>query len=83
LRVIEFRFQPIAANSVAPGGACVLNSFEDISAFILDRVNLALRARVHWLAVHRDLIQARFGARRAEVHKAMRQALLVEGWLTP
>lgn len=82
-RAFDFSFQPIAVNNTAPGGACVLSSFDDIGAFILNRVDLSLGLRAHWSAVRRDLIQARFGARRAEVHRAMREALLAEGWLAP
>jgi hypothetical protein len=76
-----FRFQPIAVNAKAPGGACVLRTFDDINAFILNKVDVQRRLTPHWLDVRLDLPQARFGARRAEAHQAMRDALMEEGWL--
>jgi hypothetical protein len=76
-----FRFQPIAVNASAPGGACVLRTFDDVGAFILTKVDVPSRLAPHWVAVHQDLVQARFGARRAEAHQAMRDALTEEGWL--
>jgi hypothetical protein len=76
-----FRFQPIAVNANAPGGARVLRTFDDIGAFIMAQVELPRRLAPHWVAVRQDLPQARFGARRAEVHQAMRDALMQEGWL--
>jgi hypothetical protein len=33
----EFIFEPIEVNSTAPGGACVLRTFDDVGAFILMR----------------------------------------------
>jgi hypothetical protein len=48
---------------------------------ILNNVDIKSRLSGHWQAVRQDLMQARFGARRAEVHGAMRHALFVEGWL--
>jgi hypothetical protein len=77
----QFNFEPIMVNSSAPGGACVLRTFDDIRAFILLNADIPRRLSPHWQAVRQDLIQARFGARRAEVHAAMRDALSVEGWL--
>jgi hypothetical protein len=77
----EFNFDPIEVNSAAPGGACTLRTFDEIGAFILSAVELPRRLSPHWNAVRRDLVQARFGARRAEVHQAMREALAAEGWL--
>jgi hypothetical protein len=77
----EFNFDPIDVSSAAPGGACTLRTFEDIGAFILNAVELPRRLSLHWNAVRRDLVQARFGAKRAEVHQAMRNALAAEGWL--
>jgi hypothetical protein len=44
-------------------------------------VDIPRRKAAHWVAVRQDLLQARFGARRAEVHQAMRDALMEEGWL--
>jgi len=44
-------------------------------------VDLQRRQTGYWQIVRRDLMQARFGARRAEVHAAMREALAAEGWL--
>jgi hypothetical protein len=76
-----FKFQPIGVNEAAPGGPCVLRTFDDIGVFILNKVDIKLRLVPHWAAIRRDLIQARFGSRRAEVHEAMRQALAIEGWL--
>jgi hypothetical protein len=76
-----FIFEPISVNASAPGGACVLRTFGDIGAFMLNAVDLPRRLSPHWNVVRRDLVQARFGARRAEVHQAMRDALAAEGWL--
>ena len=48
----------------------------------VDRVvDIPRRLSPHWVGVHQDLSQARFGARRAEVHQAMLEALSEEGWL--
>ena len=77
----EFSFEPIRVNSNAPGGACVLRTFDDVGAFILTQVDVPRCQSRHWQAVRQDLSQARFGARRAEVHRAMRDALAEEGWL--
>jgi hypothetical protein len=77
----EFNFEPIDVSSAAPGGACTLRTFDEIGAFILNAVEIPRRLSPHWNAVRRDLVQARFGARRAEVHHAMREALAAEGWL--
>ena len=77
----EFKFEPIKVNSTAPGGACVLRTFDDVGAFILLNVGVSRRKSQCWQAVRQDLSQARFGARRAEVHKAIRDALAEEGWL--
>jgi hypothetical protein len=77
----DFVFEPIRVNEHAPGGACVLQTFGDVGAFILTKVDITRRLAPHWVAVRRDLIQARFGARCAVVHQAMRDALLAEGWL--
>jgi hypothetical protein len=78
----EFKFEPIEVNSNAPGGACVLRTFDDIGAFILTNVDLQRRQTGYWRVVRTDLMQARFGARRAEVHAAARDALAQEGWLS-
>jgi hypothetical protein len=77
----EFKFEPIEINSSAPKGAGIIRTFDDIGAFILDCVMSPRGVAEHWQMVRRDLVQARFGARRAEVHAAMRYALAVEGWL--
>ena len=77
----EFNFEPIIVNSSAPGGAYTLRTFDDIGTFILNRVDVPCRLSGHWQAVRQDLPQARFGARRAQVHAAMRDALAAEGWL--
>jgi hypothetical protein len=77
----EFKFEPIEVNSNAPMGGRVIRTFDDIGAFMLQSVELPRRLAGHWQVVRRDLAQARFGARRAEVHAAMRAALKVEGWL--
>jgi hypothetical protein len=76
-----FVFEPIHSNPNATGGACVLRTFADVGAFILIAVNPPRRLSPHWNTVRADLVQARFGARRAEVHQAMRDALAAEGWL--
>jgi len=76
-----FRFQPIAVNANAPRGACILRTFDDIGEFILTNVEHQRGLAPHWIAVRQDLLQARYGARRAEVHQAMRDALMEEGWL--
>jgi hypothetical protein len=78
----EFRFEPIRVNASAPGGECVLRTFDDVGAFILIQVDVPRRKLPRWQAVRQDLAQARFGARRAEVHSAMRNALAEEGWLS-
>jgi hypothetical protein len=77
----EFKFEPIEVNSTAPGGATILRTFHDIGAFILNRVDIPRRLSPYWHAVRQDLAQARFGARREELHAAMRHALAAEGWL--
>jgi hypothetical protein len=76
----QFIFEPIEVNSSAPGGACILRTFDDVGAFI-NNVDTKNRRSGHWQAVLQDLVQARFGARRAQAHGAMRHALFVEGWL--
>jgi hypothetical protein len=76
-----FVFEPIHVNANAPGGACVLTTFADVGAFILIAVDAPHRLSPYWNAVRGDLVQARFGARRAEGHQAMREALAAEGWL--
>ena len=78
----EFRFEPIWVNASAPGGECVLRTFDDVGAFILNNVDVLRRRSPCWQAVRQDLAQARFGARRAEAHSAMRMALFEEGWLS-
>ena len=78
-----FRFEPIAVNANAPKGACILHTFDDITAFILANVDQQRGMAPRWMGVRRDLLQARYGARRAEVHQAMRDALMEEGWLSP
>jgi hypothetical protein len=77
----DFLFEPINVNSSAPRGECVLRTFDDIGAFILINVNVQRRQMGLWQAVRQDLAQARFGARRAQVHAATRDALSAEGWL--
>jgi hypothetical protein len=78
----DFKFEPIKVNSNAPNGGRIIRTFDDIGAFMLESVELPRRLAGHWQVVRRDLAQARFGARRAEVHAAMRAALAAEGWLT-
>jgi hypothetical protein len=75
-----FRFEPIKVNSIAPGGERVVRTFDDITAFA-DALDTARRQSIRWQAVSANVPQARFGARRAEVHQAMRDALAAEGWL--
>jgi hypothetical protein len=77
----EFNFEPIEVNSSAPKGACVIRNFDDIGIFILNCVELPRRLAGHWQVVRKDLVQARVGARRAEVHAATRDALAAENWL--
>jgi hypothetical protein len=77
----EFSFEPIVVNANAPGGERVLRTFADVGVFMSIEVNIPRRTSPHWQAVRRDLPQARFGARQAEVHKALRLALSQEGWL--
>jgi hypothetical protein len=76
-----FIFEPINVNANAPGGACVLRTFADVGAFMLNAVELPRRLSPYWNAVRRDLVQARSGVRRAEVHQATRDALAAEVWL--
>jgi hypothetical protein len=78
----EFSFEPIRVNASAPGGECVLRTFDDVGVFILNNVDVTRRKSPCWQAVRQDLAQARFGARRAEAHRAMRMALFEEGWLS-
>jgi hypothetical protein len=54
---------------------------DNISAFIVNSVDIGHRLAPHWTAVRHSFSVARFGVRRAEVHEAMRQALAIEGWL--
>jgi hypothetical protein len=79
--MVAFNFEPILVNSSSPGGARVLRTFDDIALFISDTLDARRRQTPHWQAVLGDLSQARFGARRAEVHAAMREALMAEGWI--
>jgi hypothetical protein len=81
LQMGYFVFEPISVNASAPGGARVLRTFADVGAFIADALDTPRRLSPHWNAVRQDLVQARLGARRAEVHQAMRDALADEGWL--
>jgi hypothetical protein len=77
----EFAFEPTKVSAGAPGGECVLRTFDDIGAFKLSNVDLPRRKSPCWQAVRQDLAQAWSGARKAEVHRAMRMALFEEGWL--
>jgi hypothetical protein len=77
----DFRFEPIRVSALAPGGECVLGSFDEIGAFILMKVDLRRRSTAHWFAVRRDLALARKGGKRGEVYEAFRTALAKEGWL--
>jgi hypothetical protein len=77
----QFSFGPIKVNASAPGGECVLRTFDDVGAFILMQVDTPRRKSPHWQAVRQDLAQARFGARQAETHRAMRRALSEESWI--
>jgi hypothetical protein len=79
--MVAFNFEPILVNSSAPGRGRVLRTFDDIALFISDALGTSRRQSRHWQAVLQDLSQARFGARRAEVHAVMRDALAQEGWL--
>jgi hypothetical protein len=77
----KFHFEPIRVIVSTPGCECVLKTFDDVGAFILNNVDVSRRRSPRWEAVQQDLAQARFGVRRAEVHSAMRRALAEEGWL--
>jgi hypothetical protein len=77
----EFHFEPIRVFVSTPGCECVLKTFDDVGAFILNNVDVPRRKSPCWEAVRQDLAQARFGVRRAAVHSAMRRALAEEGWL--
>jgi hypothetical protein len=77
----DFKFEPIRVNAEAPGGARVLKTFDDVGAFILTNLDLARRTSPHWFVVRRDLARARFGAKRRDVHGAIRLALAKDGWL--
>jgi hypothetical protein len=59
-----FKFQPIAVNANAPKGACILRTFDDISAFILTNLEHQRGRTPHWVAVRRVLLQARHEPRR-------------------
>jgi hypothetical protein len=54
----QFNFEPIIVNSSAPGGACVLRTYDDIGAFIQSNVEIPRLLSQHWQAVRQDLIQA-------------------------
>jgi hypothetical protein len=77
----NFKFEPIAVGEAAPGGTCVLRTFDDIETFLFSQIHQGHRIAPHWAAVRQHLHEARLGARRPEVHEAMRYALAVEGWL--
>jgi hypothetical protein len=64
----EFIFQPIKVNSIAPGGACVLRTFDDVGAFILLNVGISRRKSQSWQAVRQS--QAGFGARAGLIDSA-------------
>jgi hypothetical protein len=72
----KFHFEPIAVNEIAPGGARILRTFDDIGAFILTHVDVGRRVTPHWSAVLHDFIQARFGARQAQVSSDARCAIV-------
>jgi hypothetical protein len=44
----DFTFVPIAVNEAAPGGACLLRTFDDIGDFILTNVAAGHRIAPHW-----------------------------------
>ena len=44
----DFKFEPIKVNASAPGGACVLRTFDDVGAFILRDVEISRRKLAHW-----------------------------------
>jgi hypothetical protein len=67
-----FKFQPIVVNANAPKGACILRTFDDIGEFIFTNVDHPRGLTPLDRRVPRDLLQARYGARRDEVHEAMR-----------
>jgi hypothetical protein len=73
------RADSVSANAL--GWACGLRTFRDVGAFILIAVDPPRRLSPLWNAVREDLVQACFGARRVELHQAMRDALAADGWL--
>jgi hypothetical protein len=79
--MVAFKFEPITVGANAPGGERVLRTFDDITVFIAYALDTPRRQSLRWEPVMRDLKQARFGARQAEAHRAMRDALAAEGWL--
>jgi hypothetical protein len=79
LRLLQMNCRADSVTANAPGWACVLRTFRDVGAFILIAVDPSRRLSPLRNAVREDLVQARFGARRVEVHQAMRDALAAEG----
>jgi hypothetical protein len=77
----EDTFEPIRINGKAPGGERVLKGFDDITTFILVRVEPRFRELSWWQIVRSELLQARSGARQKEAHAAMCAALAEERWL--
>jgi hypothetical protein len=78
----DYIFLPITIKDAAPGGACVLRSFEDVDAFVTTDVAPGHRVAPHWKAVRLSLMKIWFGdGHAAEAHEATRYALGVEGWL--
>jgi len=76
-----FIFEPICVNASAPGGACVLRTFADVGAFMLNAVDLPRRLSPHWNAVAGiwcRLVPGQGGRRST---RQTRDALAAEGWL--
>jgi hypothetical protein len=70
LLTADANFEPIRLNAKASGGERVLNSFDDIVAFILMRVKIRFRELPWRQAVREDF------PRQKETHAAMRAAFL-------
>jgi hypothetical protein len=55
LKQDNFKFEPIAINEAAPGGACVLRTFDDIDTFVASQIHQGHRIAPHWGAVRQHL----------------------------
>jgi hypothetical protein len=80
--VTQYSFEPIRLNESAPGGAYVLRSFEEVTAFALIRVHANRRNLQWWVVLRKELRNVYAGTRHAEAYAAARRALAEEGWLS-